>query len=82
VLAGVTGEETAELRIAFNPLVWWVWYGGLVMALGGLVVMWPQAERKKQGGYAAVLPPGAGYASPAREPAEPAESAEPALAGD
>jgi hypothetical protein len=28
------------------------------MALGGLVVMWPQAERKKvQSGYAAVMRP-------------------------
>ncbi|NUR19425.1 MAG: heme lyase CcmF/NrfE family subunit, partial [Gemmatimonadaceae bacterium] len=36
VLAGVTGDETAELRINFNPLVWWVWYGGAIMAIGGL----------------------------------------------
>jgi cytochrome c-type biogenesis protein CcmF len=58
VLAGVTDEETAEVRITFNPLVWWVWYGGIIMALGGLIVMWPQAERKRtQGGYAAQLEP-------------------------
>jgi cytochrome c-type biogenesis protein CcmF len=58
VLAGVTGEDTAEMRITFNPLVWWVWYGGLIMAIGGLIVMWPQAERRKpQAGYAAVLEP-------------------------
>ena len=36
VLAGVIGEDTAEMRITFNPLVWWVWYGGLIMAIGGL----------------------------------------------
>ena len=23
------GEETAEMRISFNPLVWWVWIGGI-----------------------------------------------------
>ena len=58
VLAGVTGEDTAELRITFNPLVWWVWYGGIVMAIGGLIVMWPQAARARaQGGYVAVLGP-------------------------
>src|SRR5690606_34924945 len=58
VLAGVTGEDTAELRVTFNPLVWWVWYGGMIMAVGGLIVMWPQAERrKKQAGYEAVLEP-------------------------
>jgi cytochrome c-type biogenesis protein CcmF len=57
-LAGVTGAETAEVRITFNPLVWWVWGGGIIMALGGLVVMWPQADRRTpQSGYAAVLAP-------------------------
>lgn len=60
VLAGVIGQDTAEMRITFNPLVWWVWYGGMIMALGGLIVMWPQAERrKKQAGYEAVLEPAA-----------------------
>ncbi|HEY2896928.1 MAG TPA: heme lyase CcmF/NrfE family subunit [Gemmatimonadaceae bacterium] len=58
VLAGVIGEDTAEMRITFNPLVWWVWYGGLIMAIGGLIVMWPQAERRRaQAGYSTVLQP-------------------------
>jgi cytochrome c-type biogenesis protein CcmF len=56
VLAGVR-DETAELRISFNPLVVWVWIGGVVMALGGLIVMWPQAERRRAGGYVATLEP-------------------------
>jgi cytochrome c-type biogenesis protein CcmF len=60
VLAGVR-DETAELRISFNPLVVWVWIGGIVMAIGGLIVMWPQAERRRTGGYVATLDP-----SPAR----------------
>jgi cytochrome c-type biogenesis protein CcmF len=62
VLHGVTGEETAEIRITFNPLVWWVWYGGIIMAIGGLIVMWPQAtpagaKRKAEGGYVVVMQP-------------------------
>jgi len=58
VLAGVIGEDTAEMRITFNPLVWWVWYGGMIMAVGGLIVMWPQAERRRaQAGYSTVLQP-------------------------
>ena len=53
VFTGQPGE-TAEIRITFNPLVWWVWYGGMIMALGGLIVMWPQADRARaQSGYAA-----------------------------
>src|SRR5690349_13460731 len=62
VLHGVTAEETAEIRITFNPLVWWVWYGGIIMAIGGLIVMWPQAtragaKRRAEGGYVVVMQP-------------------------
>jgi len=57
VLAGVR-DETAELRISFNPLVVWVWIGGMIMAVGGLIVMWPQAERRRApSGYVATLEP-------------------------
>src|SRR5581483_4120287 len=58
VLAGVRDNDTAELRVSFNPLVVWVWLGGFVMMIGGLIVMWPQAERRRsESGYAAVMPP-------------------------
>ena len=60
VLAGVREDGSAEIRVTFNPLVRWVWLGGGLMALGGLVVMWPQARRKQaQSGYAAVMSPAA-----------------------
>ncbi len=56
VLAGVR-DDAAELRITFNPLVVWVWLGGALMAIGGIVVMWPQAERRRQSGYVTQLRP-------------------------
>jgi cytochrome c-type biogenesis protein CcmF len=56
VLAGTIGDR-AEVRINFNPLVAWVWNGGLLMAIGGLIVMWPQSERRRQSGYVAELAP-------------------------
>jgi cytochrome c-type biogenesis protein CcmF len=69
VLHGVSGEENAEVRITFNPLVWWVWYGGLIMALGGLIVMWPQATRqgarRAEGGYVVTLQPERAERAPA-----------------
>ena len=64
VLAGVR-DDAAELRITFNPLVVWVWIGGALMAIGGIVVMWPQAERRRQGGYATQLRPTVSERSPA-----------------
>ncbi len=60
VLGGVVnGTEQAVYRFTINPLVWWVWYGGFIVALGGLVVMWPgggpPAVKRTQAGYAVRL---------------------------
>ena len=60
VLAGlVNGTEQAVFRFTINPLVWWVWYGGMIVALGGLIVMWPGggslAVKRAQAGYAVRL---------------------------
>ncbi len=60
VLGGaVNGTEQAVFRLTINPLVWWVWYGGFILAIGGLVVMWPggsaPAVRRAQAGYAVKL---------------------------
>jgi cytochrome c-type biogenesis protein CcmF len=58
VFTGAVDEDTAMVHITFNPLVWWVWFGGIMMAFGGIIVMWPQAEKRdRQSGYAAVMPP-------------------------
>ena len=60
VLGGlVDGTEQAVYRFTINPLVWWVWFGGYVVVLGGLVVLWPgggsPAVRRTQAGYAVKL---------------------------
>ena len=48
------GSDIADLRVAFNPLVAWLWMGGVAMALGGLIVVWPRAERRRApAGYVA-----------------------------
>src|SRR3954466_4069882 len=58
VYAGsVEGTEQAVYRFNINPLVWWVWFGGLVLAFGGIVTMWPGggpvvgSPRRVQSGY-------------------------------
>ncbi|MEX2157353.1 MAG: heme lyase CcmF/NrfE family subunit [Gemmatimonadales bacterium] len=62
VLAGlVNGTEQTVYRFTINPLVWWVWFGGYVLVVGGLIVLWPgggaQAVRgpRVQAGYAVKL---------------------------
>jgi cytochrome c-type biogenesis protein CcmF len=62
VFAGsVDGTEEAVYRFNVNPLVWWVWFGGFVLAFGGIVTMWPGGgptlapSRTAQGGYGVSL---------------------------
>ena len=59
VFTGAVDRDTAAVHINFNPLVWWVWFGGIIMAFGGLIVMWPQAQKaEREGGYVAQIPMG------------------------
>jgi cytochrome c-type biogenesis protein CcmF len=63
VLAGlVDGTEQAVFRFTINPLVWWVWFGGFVLVLGGLIVLWPggapvAVKGPRQAGYGVKLEP-------------------------
>ena len=62
VYAGsVEGTEEAVYRFTLNPLVLWVWIGGVVLIVGGLITMWPggygprRDRRPTQVGYEAAL---------------------------
>jgi cytochrome c-type biogenesis protein CcmF len=62
VFAGaVNGTEEAVYRFNINPLVWWVWFGGFVLAFGGIITMWPgggpviSRSRPEQSGYGVTL---------------------------
>lgn len=61
VFAGaVDGTEEAVYRFTINPLVWWVWAGGFILAFGGLITMWPGgaplgAPRRVEAGYGVSL---------------------------
>jgi len=67
VFAGsVAGTEEAVYKFTINPLVWWVWYGGVILVLGGIIVMWPgtgptkASLRRALPGYAVTLASGTG----------------------
>jgi cytochrome c-type biogenesis protein CcmF len=44
VLAGWQQDGSASLFIFVNPLVMWLWVGGVVLLIGTLIAMWPDAE--------------------------------------
>jgi cytochrome c-type biogenesis protein CcmF len=44
VFAGTVDlTERGSFAITVNPLVWWVWFGGGLLVLGGLITMWPSS---------------------------------------
>ena len=44
-LADWNGTEQVTLRLFVNPLVLFIWLGGLLMLLGGAVCWWPERQR-------------------------------------
>jgi cytochrome c-type biogenesis protein CcmF len=64
VYAGsVEGTEEAVYRFTINPLVAWVWIGGVILVFGGVVTLWPgggpsaRSPRRALEGYQATLEP-------------------------
>ncbi len=46
ILASWEEDGTTAFKVLVNPLVNWIWIGGAVFVLGGLISFWP--ERRKQ----------------------------------
>jgi cytochrome c-type biogenesis protein CcmF len=38
--------SSATLRVLTEPLVFWIWFGGLVVGLGALIALWPERRRR------------------------------------
>jgi cytochrome c-type biogenesis protein CcmF len=74
ILAGIDDPNSptplATFRVLVNPLVPWIWMGGVIMAIGTLVAMWPSAPGPVP---VPVLP---SRASPAARPERKRELAE------
>jgi len=48
VLVGIDSSGLARLSVYINPLVIWVWAGGLIMLVGGLIAAWPTPRSQRQ----------------------------------
>ncbi len=40
--------DVAAVSVKFNPLVSWIWYGGLILVAGTVVAMWPDRRERRQ----------------------------------
>jgi cytochrome c-type biogenesis protein CcmF len=43
VVQGTNPNPLTTFRVLINPLVSWIWLGGLVMAIGTLIALWPSS---------------------------------------
>lgn len=48
VLTDFDNNGTATFRVFINPMVNWIWAGGLLLFMGALVAMWPNMRRQKK----------------------------------
>ena len=47
-LASLNNDNSAVFQVKVNPLVIWIWIGGAVLVLGGIICFWPQKESGKE----------------------------------
>jgi cytochrome c-type biogenesis protein CcmF len=45
-LMNQTESQTATFTFMIKPLVGWIWFGGMIVALGGLIALWPGAATR------------------------------------
>jgi cytochrome c-type biogenesis protein CcmF len=38
------GSQRATIKVLVNPLVGWIWYGGILLTVGTLIALWPGQE--------------------------------------
>ncbi len=48
VLTAIEADGSATLKIYRNPLVNWIWLGGMVLVLGNILILWPHPARGSQ----------------------------------
>lgn len=47
VLVGLTPDGLARISVFINPMMMWIWVGGLMMALGSIVAVWPSRRPRE-----------------------------------
>jgi len=47
ILSNVNSSNNIVLRVFINPMVSWIWAGGIVVLLGAVITMWPRLRKKE-----------------------------------
>ena len=46
ILTSIESNGSATLKVYLNPLVNWIWLGGIIFVLGALTILWPHPSRE------------------------------------
>jgi cytochrome c-type biogenesis protein CcmF len=47
ILGGWTENGEANFKVFVNPLVGWIWIGGVVMVVGSVIAFWPERAESR-----------------------------------
>jgi cytochrome c-type biogenesis protein CcmF len=47
VLVGLTPDGLARISVFVNPMMMWIWVGGLIMVIGSIVAVWPSRRPRE-----------------------------------
>ena len=48
ILTALEEDGSATLKLYRNPLVNWIWLGGIVLVLGNFVILWPHPSGRRE----------------------------------
>ena len=46
-LGSDAASQGADIQVLVKPLVSWIWYGGLVLAIGTVIALWPSVDPRR-----------------------------------
>jgi len=50
IVANDPDAQRIVVQVMVNPLVGWIWYGGVILTIGCLIALWPAAEVRRRAG--------------------------------
>ena len=48
ILTALEEDGSATLKVYRNPLVNWIWIGGLILIVGNIIILWPHPNRTRE----------------------------------
>jgi len=48
ILADYREDQSATIKVYVNPMVSWIWIGGLIIAFGSTITMWPDRLEQRR----------------------------------